>query len=535
MLGAIIGDIVGSRFEFNNHKSKNFELFTVDCRVTDDSIMTLAVAKAVMEASKIKGPSFGDEEYDPDYYSLIESMTVKYMQEIGRKYPHCGYGGMFSHWVFSENPEPYNSFGNGAAMRVSPAGIAARTASEASWLSEAITGVTHNHSEGLKGAEAVAVAIHMARRGYSKNEIREKITLNYYSLDFTIDEIRAAYEFNETCQETVPQAIEAFLEANSFEDAIRTAVSVGGDSDTLAAITGSIAEAFYGVPQALKEKALTYLDADLRTIYDEWVAFIGYEGSTSRFKVLTKHIGKIAKADVYGEWRPVREKDSIPKHVIHLQGLAYNDVVDSFTADFHSFAMSHPEYQLTSYRSILESYGIQWDMESMRNVDVAALDEHGLLALLMGAIRADRFCEGALLGFFENGCILRWLKRLKSIDDSNLKSTVAEIYFRIGGFFGGHDTYHFRFKDHTAEWVMTLGLAEPIVKHLSSEETRAILTDFEALQVEYWDSEYIDFYISDGTQWELGVRYEGQRGKVWVGSNAYPDNWQELHQFFDIK
>lgn len=163
MLGAIIGDIVGSRFEFNNHRDKDFELFTDECKVTDDSIMTLAVAKAIIEAGKITETSFSRCDYNSDYYSLIESRTIKYMQEIGRKYPNCGYGGMFSRWVFSYDPKPYNSFGNGAAMRISPVGFVARTESEACRLSEAITGVTHDHSEGIKGAEAIAVAIYMAR------------------------------------------------------------------------------------------------------------------------------------------------------------------------------------------------------------------------------------------------------------------------------------------------------------------------------------------------------------------------------------
>lgn len=272
MIGAIIGDIVGSRFEFNNHKSKDFELFTEDCKVTDDSIMSLAVAKAIMEAEKVKKSSIA--EYDNDYYLVIENMTVKYMQEIGRKYPDCGYGEMFLQWVFSENPKPYGSFGNGAAMRISPVGFFVRTVIEANHLSEAVTRVTHNHAEGIKGAEAVTKAIFMARRGLIKADIRSYISRNYYPLNFTIDEIRDTYSFNETCQETVPQAIEAFLESTSFEDAIRTAISLGGDSDTLAAITGSIAEAYYGVPEDIKEKALSYLDQDLQNLYEEWGEFL---------------------------------------------------------------------------------------------------------------------------------------------------------------------------------------------------------------------------------------------------------------------
>jgi len=182
---------------------------------------------------------------------------------------------MFYRWVFSNDPRPYNSFGNGAAMRISPAEFAARTEKEAISLSETITAVTHNHPEGLKGAEATVTAIYMARQGMTKNDIRDRITKVYYPLDFTIDEIRPSYRFNETCQETVPQAIEAFLESDSFEDAVRTAISLGGDSDTLAAITGAIAEAYYGVPDWIRDRALSYLDDDLRAIYDEWIAHNG--------------------------------------------------------------------------------------------------------------------------------------------------------------------------------------------------------------------------------------------------------------------
>ena len=277
LIGAIIGDIVGSRFEFNNHRSKEFELFTDECNVTDDSIMTLAVAKAIMETGKNLKLLSNDSKNNYYYYKLLKSMTIRYMQEIGRKYPRCGYGGMFVRWIFSDNPMPYYSFGNGAAMRISPVGFIAPTEDEARKLSETITAVTHNHKEGMKGAEATVISIYMAKNGASKEEIRQKINKSYYKLNFTIDEIRDTYEFNETCKETVPQAIVAFLESKSFEDAIRIAISVGGDSDTLAAITGSIAEAYYGVPEDIKEKALTYLDEELRSIYDEWCEFIKHK------------------------------------------------------------------------------------------------------------------------------------------------------------------------------------------------------------------------------------------------------------------
>jgi len=256
VIGAIIGDIVGSRFEWNNHRSKDFELFTGECFATDDSIMTLAIGKALMESKS--------------GWSDLGEQAVRCMQEVGRPYPRCGYGGRFWDWMYSDHPKPYNSFGNGAAMRVSACGFVARSLEEAKALSKAVTEVTHNHPEGLKGAEATVVAIYMARTGSTIEEIRDVIDQEYYPIDFTLDEIRDTYAFNETCQDTVPQALEAFFESNSFEDAIRNAISVGGDSDTLAAITGGIAEAYYGVPADLKEKAKTFLDDHLVEILTKY-------------------------------------------------------------------------------------------------------------------------------------------------------------------------------------------------------------------------------------------------------------------------
>jgi len=274
MLGAIIGDIVGSRFEWNNHKDKQFELFTEDCRMTDDSIMTLAVAKALMETEKVMKSVGEGQERSADYYVLMEKLSIQCMQAFGRRYPDCGFSRAFFQWIVSDDPQPYDSFGNGAAMRISPVAYVGRTEKEIQHLSETVTGVSHNHEEGLKGAEATAIAIIMARSGSSKDEIRNRISENYYLMDFTLDEIRDSYRFTTDCQATVPQAIEAFLESTSFEDGIRNAVSLGGDSDTLAAIAGAIAEAHYGIPEQIKERALGYFDAELLSVYREWVRFI---------------------------------------------------------------------------------------------------------------------------------------------------------------------------------------------------------------------------------------------------------------------
>lgn len=252
MLGAIIGDIVGSRFEWNNIKNKKFKFLTYKCSPTDDSIMTLAIAQAILVSK-------------PDY-SDLSMKVVERMQTIGRHYPDCGYGRGFYKWIFSDTPQPYNSFGNGAAMRVSAAGFAANSLEETKLLSRKITEVTHNHPEGIKGAEVTAIAIYLAKTGKNILEIRDYIDKNYYPMNFTLDQIRSSYKFNETCQNTVPQALMAFFESTGFEDAIRNAISIGGDSDTIAAICGGVAEAYYGIPSKLRKHALTFLDEQLLQI-----------------------------------------------------------------------------------------------------------------------------------------------------------------------------------------------------------------------------------------------------------------------------
>lgn len=245
MLGVIIGDISGSRFEWENLKSKEFELLTYRCHPTDDSNMTLAVAQAILQ-------SRGD-------WSQLSERAIASMRELGRKYPR-GYGGRFKQWLLSGDPQPYGSWGNGSAMRVSPCAWAAASMEEALRLSDAVTNVTHNHPEGIKGARAITAAIFMARQGASMLEIRDYIHKEYYPMDFTLDQVRPTYEFDVSCQGSVPQAIEAFLESTSFEDAIRNAISIGGDSDTIAAMAGSIAEAYYGIPAEIRNHVLTFLD-----------------------------------------------------------------------------------------------------------------------------------------------------------------------------------------------------------------------------------------------------------------------------------
>lgn len=200
----------------------------------------------------------------------LTKKAVFFIQHIGRNYPYCGYGARFFDWIFSDRPRPCNSFGNGSAMRVSAAGFAATSLEDAKMLSRKVTEVSHNHPEGIKGSEAAAVSVYLARTGKSIPEIRSFISDNYYPMDFTLDGIRDTYEFNETCQKTVPQALMAFFESTGFEDAIRNAISIGGDSDTVAAICGGVAQAYYGVPSDIRKSALEYLDDDLLGILVEF-------------------------------------------------------------------------------------------------------------------------------------------------------------------------------------------------------------------------------------------------------------------------
>lgn len=199
-----MGDIVGSRFEFDNHRSVDFDLFTSECFVTDDSIMTLAVSKAILETDKLLQVLENTEKAYANYLRVLSENTVKCMQKIGRKYPNCGYGGSFGQWIFSVNPQPYNSYGNGAAMRISPVCEVGKNIEKVKALTRAVTEISHNHDEGIKGAEATAKVAFLAGNGYDKQQIKEYIEERYYTLDFTLDEIRDTYQFNETCQETVP-------------------------------------------------------------------------------------------------------------------------------------------------------------------------------------------------------------------------------------------------------------------------------------------------------------------------------------------
>ena len=258
MLGAIIGDIVGSVYEFNNIKSTDFELFYEESCFTDDTVMTLAVAKWLIE----------DKTHSSQH-------LIKCMQELGRRYPDAGYGGTFYRWIFQDNPQPYNSWGNGAGMRVSPIGLYAKKLDEALRLAEITASVSHDHPEGIKGAQAIAASVFLCKTGRTKEEIKDYVERTFrYDLNRTIDEIRPNYRFDVSCQGSVPEAIIAFLEGNSFEEVLRLAISLGGDSDTIACMACSIAACMYPIPVEIEDVCNDILTDDLREIKDKFCSLV---------------------------------------------------------------------------------------------------------------------------------------------------------------------------------------------------------------------------------------------------------------------
>lgn len=258
MLGALVGDIVGSVYEFQNTKSTDFELFTPNSTFTDDSVMTLAVAKWLME----------DKVHSTAH-------LIRCMQELGDRYPNAGYGGNFGWWLRQSNPAPYNSWGNGSGMRVSPVGLYAKTLDEALALSALTASVSHNHAEGVKGAQAIATSVFLCKEGKTKQEIKEYVEQNFgYNLNRTIAEIRPKYNFDVSCQGSVPEAIIAFLEGNDFEEVIRLAISLGGDSDTIGCMAGAIAACMYPIPDKIADKCDSILTDDLREIKDQFLEMI---------------------------------------------------------------------------------------------------------------------------------------------------------------------------------------------------------------------------------------------------------------------
>ena len=401
MLGAIIGDIVGSRFEFNNHKSIVFDLFNTECDFTDDTICTIAVGDWMIK----------NETEEVDFALHLQGWCRQFPDPMG------GYGNRFKDWIREEHPKPYGSYGNGSAMRIAAIGWGYETLDQTCLIARQVASVSHNHPEGIKGAEAVATAIFMARKGFSKTEIRKKIRLLYeYDLNRTCSEIRPVYRYNETCQLTVPEAIIAFLDSSDFEDAIRLAVSLGGDSDTLTCITGAIAEAFYGLPFEIEEKAESYLPEKIRNvvaIFRERFAFAlddaKYFSQIRITPVQTWHelfelIALLEKADKksFAKWRGLEEqKDGSVSFPYPI----YCDLVRLWEHLFNESGLLIP-YDWSRW---LKNKGIHIGSE----VDYTQFSAAEICKVFTAVIRSERFTDGAIGSFFESGDVLKCLRVLR--------------------------------------------------------------------------------------------------------------------------
>ena len=434
MFGAYIGDIVGSKYEFNNIKTKRFPLFSQGCDYTDDTIMTAAVAKAIMLSRC--------EQYEKNEKGKsFQEFLVEVMQDFGRRYPNPtgAYGGSFAKWLRQKAPKPYGSYGNGSAMRVSPCGLAAVTMEEALALARASACITHDHPEGIKGAEAVSAAIFLAKCRKTKEEIRQYISDHYYNLDFTLDSIRESYKFDGSCQGSVPQAIVAFLESENFEDAIRNVISIGGDCDTTGAITGSIAWIYYAgydnwvtnhfdVPmQKIKTQAMEYLPREFIDIAEEFIKVCGTRAGTfHHVGGCTSILNRIEIKKYWTDWgkfsgqqcdtpsSPITKeiKDAITKfcnkYLVLMEVLYRDKELNQWCCNYSAYKRNteHCELEKTIYGGFMRDaskLGFMPEVLSWKPVYDYTLEaalsgtEEDLIHGICVEIRADYGCNGSLI------------------------------------------------------------------------------------------------------------------------------------------
>ena len=391
MIGAIIGDIAGSIYEFNNIKTEDFPLIGEGCFFTDDTVMTIAVAEALQNGGR-------DEK-------KTETCLVKSMKKFGKLYPNAGYGGRFSAWLQNPEPKPYNSFGNGSAMRVSPVAWYFHCLEKVEKFAEISALVTHDHPEGIRGAQAVAAAIFMARNGRSKDYIKRYIELKYrYEFSKTLNEIRPNYHFDETCQGTVPVALEVFFEAKDFEDTLRKAISMGGDSDTLAAIACSIAEAFYPIPDEIKKKALPLLDKKLTSMLKKWDSDISVSSSPFEHRDLLLYTDYLL-SNPHTEKKNIRHP-SMEKEIVVPE---YGEKMYNFIHD----AVLSPFFR-EDYKEILARHGINHYEDMI--VELPYAGENLLSAMLTLIISGEKINPGNIAWAAETGIlgdILQGLKECK--------------------------------------------------------------------------------------------------------------------------
>lgn len=380
MLGAIIGDIAGSIYEFNNIKTTDFPIIDDNCFFTDDTVMTIAVAEALLkgERNEIK----------------TEKEMIKAFKKYGKLYPDAGYGNRFKEWLVSSDQKPYNSFGNGSAMRVSPVAWYFHSLEKVEAFAEISAKVTHDHEEGIKGAKATAAAIFLARNGRPKDYIKRYIELKYkYDLNKTLDEIRPTYKFDSTCQGTVPVAICVFLESESFEDTLRKAISMGGDSDTLAAIACSIAEGFYPVPNDIKERALSKLDKKLLSMLKKWNDDLSVSSSSFEHRDIMLYTDYLLR-NPRTERKTITHPDTSQNYVVPQ----YNEIMFNFIRD----AVVSDRLR-SDYAEILANHNIKSHQDMV--CEVCDASEVLLEAMLTVIIYGERVKPGNVAWAAEDGIL----------------------------------------------------------------------------------------------------------------------------------
>ena len=517
MLGAIIGDVVGSRFEFNNIKTKKFDLFDKKCKVTDDSVMSVAVAEMCLNG------------YVPDNNPRI----IQTFKKWGQRYPYAGYGNRFFHWVLSNEPEPYNSCGNGSAMRISAIGFYANSAEEVEAYSKAVTEVTHNHPEGIKGAYVTAMCIYMARKGASKKEIKAFVE-KYYDINFDYEHLRRTYKHEaEICQNTVPQAIFCFLISNGFEDCLRTTISIGGDCDTTAAISCAIAEAYYGIPTKIAEAVMEFIPEDMKEVIRRFDREIQSSGITRYGKVL-KFIKPLEEyPDRLAKWHEAEmRKDKDGNNILSFGYPIYESDVSEFLDAMQSF-------MVYDYVDVIESYGIKYENIDIHQLDLAKYDDKLVLAMITAIIRSDRINEGLIMSMIQNGSFLKLLLRLKDFDEILLKEDIiTKIKYSFSCF--GDYTKNEGFvidivsKDKVRIEYQSYSMADSIqpVVVLDAADSKTLITKLYNLNILDWQDHYEPAdIIMDGESWDMEIDTYNLGHIRKGGNNAFPENWHSFRNF----
>lgn len=380
MIGAIIGDIAGSIYEFNNIKTTDFPIIGDNCFFTDDTVMTVAVAESLIKGGRNEAKT--------------EKEMVKAMKKYGKIYPDAGYGSRFSKWLSDSDPKPYNSFGNGSAMRVSPVAWYFHSLEKVEKFAEISAKVTHSHEEGIKGAKATAAAIFLARNGRPKDYIKRYIELKYkYDFSKTLDEIRPDYSFDETCQGTVPVALQVFFEAESFEDTLRKAISMGGDSDTLAAIACSIAEGFYPIPKEIRERALAKLDKPLLSMLKKWDKDLSVSSNPFEHRDIMLYTNYLL-TNPHTERKTITHPETSQNYVVP----EYNEIMFNFIRD----AVVSEKFR-NDYAQILAKHNIKSHQDMV--CEVCDANEVLLEAMLTVIISGERVKPGNVAWAAEDGIL----------------------------------------------------------------------------------------------------------------------------------